>query len=98
MTRGLSKALLLATLTAAPLAIIDYALATNLHLTSLFRLPVLVIVFALSFLTVSRELSVFTEADFDLLDNALPRALRLPLDTAERLLLRRTTGPRSNML
>jgi hypothetical protein len=49
---------------------------------------VLVIVFALCFLIVSRELSVFTETDFDLLENALPHALRSPLDMIERLLVR----------
>jgi O-antigen/teichoic acid export membrane protein len=98
LTHGLSKALLVAVLTAAPLAIVDYVLATNLHLTPLFRLPVLVIVFALSFLIASRELSVFTEADFELLENALPRVLRPALDAAEHLLLRRRMDPRRNML
>ena len=94
ITRGLSKALLVAILTATPLAIVDYVLATNLHLTPLFRLPALVIVFALSSLIVSRELSVFTETDFDLLENALPRVLRPALDAAESLLLRRRIDPR----
>jgi O-antigen/teichoic acid export membrane protein len=87
LTHGLSKALLVAIFTAAPAAIVDYALATNLHLASLFRLPVLVIVFALCFLTVSRELSVFTEDDFELLGNALPNVLRPSLDLVERLLI-----------
>jgi O-antigen/teichoic acid export membrane protein len=96
LTQGLSKALLVAILTATPLAIVDYGLATNLHLTPVFRLPALVIVFALSFLIVSRQLSVFTDGDFQLLENALPGALRPALDTAEHLLLRRTTHPRSN--
>jgi O-antigen/teichoic acid export membrane protein len=94
LTRGLSKALLVAVLTATTLAIVDYALATNLHLTPLYRLPALMIVFSLSFLIVSRELSVFTEDDFELLENALPRVLRPALDTAGRLLLRRRTFPR----
>ncbi len=80
ITRGLSKALLVAILTATILAIVDYVLATNLHVTPLFRLPALVIVFALSFLIVSRQLSVFTGADFELLENALPRVLRPALD------------------
>jgi hypothetical protein len=94
LTHGLSKALLVAVLTATTLAIVDYALATNLHLTPLYRLPALIIVFSLSFLIVSRELSVFTETDFELLENALPRVLRPALDTAGRLLLRRRTFPR----
>src|SRR5207245_8522994 len=60
-----------------------------LHPTPLFRLPVLIIVFALSFLIVSRQLSVFTEDDFDLLENALPHALRPSLEMIERLLVRK---------
>jgi O-antigen/teichoic acid export membrane protein len=98
LTHGLSKALLVAILTATPTAIADYALATSIHFTPLFRLPVLVIVFDLSFLIVSRELSVFTETDFDLLENALPKVLGSALDTAEHLLLRRRMDPRRNML
>jgi hypothetical protein len=94
----LSKALLVAILTAAPLAIADYALATNLHLTPLFRLPVLVIVFAFSFLIVSRELSVFTEADFDLLENAVPHSLRRSLDMVERLLAREKVDLKRNVI
>jgi hypothetical protein len=94
----LSKALLVAILTAAPLAIIDYALATNLHLTPLYRLPVLVTVFAFSFLIVSRQLSIFTEADFDLLENALPHALIPSLDMMERLLVREKVGLKRNVI
>ena len=89
ITRGLTKALLLAILTAAPLAITDYALATNFHLVPLLRLPILVVVFAVSFLIVSREFSVFVEADFELLENALPRILIQYLDLLKRLLVRR---------
>jgi hypothetical protein len=89
----LSKALLVAILTATPLAIIDYALATNLHLTPFFRLPVLVVVFAFSFLIVSRLLSVFTETDFELLENALPDAIRPALAIMERFLVRGLTDP-----
>ena len=48
-----------------------------------------IIVLALSFLIFSRQLSVFTEADFELLENALPRILVQYLDLLERLLVRR---------
>jgi len=89
----LSKALLVAILTAAPLAVVDYGLATNLHLSPLSRLPILVIVFALSYLIVCRQLSVFTEADFELLENAVPRFLLHPLKLLERLFVRGLTGP-----
>jgi len=91
LTRGLSKALLVAILTGAPLAIIDYLLGTSFHLTPLFRLPALVIVFALSFLIVCRKLSVFTVADFELVESALPRILAQYLDVFKRLFVRRTT-------
>jgi O-antigen/teichoic acid export membrane protein len=92
LTRGLSKALLVAILTAAPLAIIDYVLATNLHLTPFFRLPVLVVVFVLAFLFVGRVLSIFTETDFELLENALPHVLVDYLGVIERFLVRRPTS------
>jgi O-antigen/teichoic acid export membrane protein len=98
LTQGLSKAILVAILTAAPLAIVDYSLATNLHLNPLLRLPLLVLVFAVSFLVVSRQLSVFTEADFELLENALPNVLRPGLEIAGRLLLGRRMDPRRNMI
>jgi O-antigen/teichoic acid export membrane protein len=98
LTHGLSKALLVAILTAATTAIADYSLATNLHLTPLYRLPVLVTVFALSFLIVSRQLSIFTEADFDLLENALPHALIPSLDMMERLLVREKVGLKRNVI
>jgi hypothetical protein len=98
LTHGLSKALLLAILTAAPLAIIDYGLATNLHLTPLFRLPALAIVFALSFLIVSRQLSVFTDGDFELLENALPRVVWPYLDVMWRLLIRGRANPKRIMI
>ena len=88
VTHGLSKALPVTILTAASLAIIDYVLATNLHLAPLFRLPVLVIAFVLSFLFVCRELSVFTEADFELLENAVPSALIPLLEVIEGFLVR----------
>jgi O-antigen/teichoic acid export membrane protein len=91
LTHGLSKALLVAILTAVPLALIDYALATNIHLTPLLLLPILGIVFAFSFLIVCRELSVFAETDFELLENALPRILVQHLNMLERFLVRRTT-------
>jgi hypothetical protein len=90
----LSKALLVALLTGTLLAIVDYVLATNLYLTPLYRLPALTIVFSLSYLTASRELSVFTEDDFELLENALPQAVMPLLDVVERLSVRGRAGPK----
>jgi len=92
LTRGLSKALLVSVLSAVPTAIIDYALATNLHVTPLVRLPALVIVFALSFLLACRQLSVFAKTDFELLENALPRILGRILHVLERFLVNRSTA------
>jgi len=98
ITRGLSKGLLVAIITATLLAMVDYVLATNLQLTPLFRLPALVIVFALSFLIVSRELSIFTIADFNLLENALPHVVRPSLDMMQRLLVREKADLKRNMI
>jgi hypothetical protein len=86
----LSKALLVSVCSAVPLAIIDYALATNLHVAPLVRLPALVIIFFLTFLVVSRQLSVFSKTDFELLENALPQILGRFLDVLERFLVNRT--------
>jgi O-antigen/teichoic acid export membrane protein len=91
LTQGLSKALLVAVLTAAPLAIVDYALATNLYLSPLIRLPALVVVFSLSYLVVSREFTVFAENDFRLLESALPRVLSRPFNMLEQFLVHPTT-------
>ena len=95
LTRGLSKALLVSVCSAVPMAIIDFALATNLDVTLLVRLPALVIIFALSFLLVCRQLSVFSKTDFDLLENALPRILGRFLDVLERFLVDRKTARRA---
>jgi O-antigen/teichoic acid export membrane protein len=98
LTHGLSKALLVSVLAAVPVAVIDYALATNLHVTPLIRLPALVIVFTLSFLLACRQLFVFTDADFELLENALPQAVRPLLDVVERLLVRERASPKRVMI
>jgi hypothetical protein len=92
LTHGLSKALLVSVLSAVPVAIIDYALATNLHVTPLVRPPTLGIFFGLAFLVVCRKLSVFTETDFELLENTLPRILGRILDVLERFLANRSTA------
>jgi O-antigen/teichoic acid export membrane protein len=94
VAQGLSKAIIMAVLTAAPLGIVDYALATDLHFVSLLRLSLLAIVFVLCFLIASRELSVFTEADFELLGNALPRVMGPYLVALERFLMRTKSGLR----
>jgi O-antigen/teichoic acid export membrane protein len=92
LTQGLSKALLVSVFTALPLAIVDYTLATYLHIMPLIRLPVLVIVFAIFFLLVCRQLFVFSETDFELLENALPRILGRFLGVVRRFLVNRTSA------
>ncbi len=87
VTQGLAKATVLAITTASLLATTDHLLAASLHFSPLARVPMLTAVFAISFLAVSRVLSVFTADDFDLLENALPRSLHPALRVFERLLL-----------
>jgi O-antigen/teichoic acid export membrane protein len=87
VTKGLSKALILALLSGAPLIIVDNLLTLSLHLTPIVRLPALLAVFAISFLGASRVLHAFADDDFDLLENALPRFLRPLLRTLERILV-----------
>jgi O-antigen/teichoic acid export membrane protein len=94
ITNGLSKAVILAIVSAVPLVFIDNLLTFNFRLMPLFRVPVLFGVFAICFLAASRILSVFIEADFELLENALPGALRPYLDAIESLLVRSRTGLR----
>jgi O-antigen/teichoic acid export membrane protein len=88
VTKGLSKALVLALSSAAPLVIVDNVLTLSLHLTPIVRLPVLLAVFAICFLSSSRILSAFTQDDFELFENALPTILQRPLEVIE-LVVRR---------
>ncbi len=88
VTKGLSKAVVLSLFSAVPLILVDNFLTLNLRLAPILRLPALLTVFTIGFLTVSRALFVFTENDFDLLENALPRFLTPLLRTLERVLVR----------
>jgi O-antigen/teichoic acid export membrane protein len=87
VTKGLSKAIILALFSAGPLILVDGFLSLSLHLAPLLRLPALLTAFALCFLTASRMLHVFTNDDFDLVENALPRFLTPLLGTLERILV-----------
>jgi O-antigen/teichoic acid export membrane protein len=93
MTSGLSKAGALALLTAGPLVVFDYLLTIDAHVSALVRLPLLIITFALCYLATSRAITVFTEDDFDLLENALPRFLTRPLRFLERIVTRNPKAP-----
>ena len=89
LTNGLSKALVVAFFSAAPLIIVDNFLTLSIHLAPLLRLPALLTAFAIFFLTLSRALHVFAHDDFDLLENALPRFLTPLLIIIERVLVQR---------
>ncbi len=98
LTQGLSEALPVSVLSAALVAIIDYALATNLHLTPLLRLPALVIGFGLCYLIVSRQFTVFRETDFVLLESALPQFVKPSLGIAEGFLVREKMDLRGDLV
>jgi O-antigen/teichoic acid export membrane protein len=91
LTNGLSKAVILAIVSAVPLVFVDNFLTLNFLVVPLFRVPVLSGVFAICFLAASRILSAFTADDFDLLENALPRLLHGPLRVLELLVTRERT-------
>jgi len=87
LAKGLSKALVVAFFSAAPLIIVDNFLTLSIHLAPILRLPALLTVFAFCFLTLSRALHVFAGDDFDLLENALPGFLTPLLMILERVLV-----------
>ncbi len=95
LTKGLSKAVILAIVSAIPLGLVDNFLTIDSRLQPLFRVPALLGVFVICFLAASRTLSAFTEDDFELLENALPGFLHGPLRVLEFLVRRnRTVMPR----
>ncbi len=85
ITHGLSKAVVLAIVSAVPLVLLDNFLTFNFGLTPVLRIPVLLGAFTISFLSGSRAISVFSEDDFELLENALPGFLHGPLRFLEFL-------------
>jgi len=89
VTRGLSRAVILTSLTALPLLIVNNVLILGFHVLPLLRVPLLLAVFITCYFMGSRAFSVFTLNDFDLLQNALPLVFRSYLATLKRLLVRR---------
>jgi O-antigen/teichoic acid export membrane protein len=87
VTKGLSKAVVLALLSATPLILVDNFLTLSVHLEPILRLPALLAVFGVLFLMASKALHVFSGDDFDLLENALPGFLTPLLRTLERILV-----------
>ena len=82
---ALPIALLLAVGVGIPLAIVDYLLIG--HLSPFRRLPILVAVFALAFLAISRTFKIFRESDFAILKDALPHRVHPQLRTIEHLIV-----------
>jgi hypothetical protein len=77
-----------------PLAIADYLLIVlNIpiigHPSPLVRLPILVLVFAVAFLSMSRTFSIFRASDFAILKDALPHRFHPQLRAIERLIVGR---------
>jgi O-antigen/teichoic acid export membrane protein len=87
VANGLSKAMAVAISSAVPLILVDNALSLVLHLNPIFRLLILLAVFATCFIVSSRVLSAFSENDFELLENALPEFARRALTILERLMI-----------
>jgi O-antigen/teichoic acid export membrane protein len=91
---SLPTAVMLAIGVGGPLAIADYLLIViNFpiigHLRPLLRLPILILVFALAFLSMSRTFRIFRAADFAILKDALPHRFHPQLRSIEHLIVGR---------
>ncbi len=60
----------------------------TLAFTPIMRLPAILVVFAGSFLVVSRKLSIFQDQDFAVLESALPETLHGYTRLVQRLFIR----------
>ncbi len=96
---ALPTAIMLAVGVGIPLAIADYLLiAFNIpligHPSPLVRLPILVLVFAIAFLSMTRTFRVFRASDFAILKDALPHRFHPQLRAIEHLIVgrRKDTG------
>jgi hypothetical protein len=90
---ALPIAILLAVGVGGPLAIVDYLLIG--HLSPFRRLPILLAVFALAFLAISRAFRIFRASDFGILKDALPHRFHPQLRAIEHLIVgRRKDGSR----
>ncbi len=81
---ALPKALLLAAGTSLPLLIIDDIMIG--HLGTTLRLPILIAIFAVAFLAISRRFRIFRAADFALLKDSLPHRFHPQLRSIEHLM------------
>src|SRR6059058_992736 len=91
---SLPTAIMLAVGVGTPLAIADYLLIVlNIpligHLSPLLRLPILMLVFAGAFLSMSRAFRIFRASDFAILKDALPHRFHPQLRAIEHLIVGR---------
>jgi O-antigen/teichoic acid export membrane protein len=84
---ALPIAMLLAVSVGVPLAIVDYLLIG--YLSPFRRLPILLAVFALAFLAISRAFRIFRASDFGILKDALPHRFHPQLRAIEHLIVGR---------
>jgi len=84
---ALPIAVLLAVGVGVPLAIVDDLLIG--HLSPFRRLPILIAVFVLAFLSISRAFSIFRTSDFAILKDALPHRFHPQLRAIEHLIVGR---------
>src|SRR6266705_3149073 len=84
---ALPIAVLLAVGVGVPLAIVDDLLIG--HLSPFRRLPILIVVFVLAFLAISRAFRIFGASDFAILKDALPHRLHPQLRAIEHLIVGR---------
>ena len=82
---ALPKAVILAAGTGIPLLIVDDLMIG--HLGTTLRLPILVVVFAVAFLVISRRFHVFRASDFALLKDTLPHRFHPQLRAIEHLMM-----------
>lgn len=84
---GFAKALTLALGGGVPLFVTNQLLMSYTTIRPLLRLPVLLAIFAGTFLAVSRQFRVFKPGDFAILKDVLPRRYHAYLRRIERLIL-----------
>src|SRR2546427_873345 len=84
---ALPVAVLLAAGVGIPLATVDYLLIGRL--TPLMRVPILLVVFALAFVTISLTFRIFRASDFGILKDALPHRFHPQLRAIEHLIVGR---------
>ncbi len=87
LTEALPKSLLVGTIVAIPLGIIDFYLTQYSAQSLSLRLTILTALFTSLFTLTARKLRLFNSSDFDLLRQAFPSVLHRPINAIERALL-----------